>query len=376
MTRRVHFAFPLLALGPLMLSQACGALGEETPYPAQITNGGAGPYRLATEVETGVTGGVDGQMLIEGMTTGRAALTANAVFYEAAPISAVPPTRDPTLASWQIDWAQHDARRIYRSTTRVVDADGLTRAGFAAGAEVLGPVEAFEAGGVSEPAILELPDGRVRLYYATAQGIGVAEAPSVDGGFARMTTTALLGDVAGHGPASHPAPLFFAGETHLYVEAGGEIFHARAADGVTFTVVDADPSSAAVDPLPLRLPPPVPEDAGMDDAGVLVTEVALGGPAVATGVSLIGRTTIRLAFESHRSDRTVVLAIAGSFDADTFLRSEVTPYSRLNPTSPYLFVRPDGISLLTFQQTRVGVGVQRSVTMLAMTPSRFVLPTF
>jgi hypothetical protein len=262
----------------------------------------------------------------------------------------------------------------------VVDGEGVTRQGFVAGAPVLSPTEAWEMAGVYDPAILVLPSGAVRLYYATAQGLGIAEAPSIAGSFVRLVTSPLFGDVAGHGPAQSPAPTMLPnGDVMLYVEADGLLFAARSSDGLAFTLIDGDASTGAIDPLSLPVPvvaidAGVPSDAGAMDASV-ATEISQRAPTAVTAQSVTGRTLVRLYFESRRTDGTSVLAIAGSFDGEVFERSAVVPYTKNNPAHPAVWLREDGITLLTFAVVRQGGGLATALPLLGIAPAALPLPT-
>lgn len=369
----------------LLAAAGCGTLGDEAPYAAQVLNGGTGPFRLATPTETGIPSLPKGKMIDSTSPIGRAQLTDGAVFYEVAAVAAVPGTRDASLPSWEIDFRNEwSPRRIARSMQHVVDSASVTRLGYQVGTDVLVPTLAWEANGVGEPAIVQRPDGSVRLYYATDQGLGVAEAPSVDGTFTRLVTSPILGDVDGHGPASSPAPVLMPnGETWLYVAAGDAIYLATSSDGLAFTLVDLDPGTVAVDPL--SLPPPSTNggdagvdagtDAGVDvDAGVPITEVGFRAPTALVTRSHVGRTIVRLYFEVRRSDQTSVLAMAGSFDGRTFERAGALAYAKTNPTRPACFLRADGITLLTFATPRLPAGPPELVPMLGSTPGDLDLP--
>lgn len=369
----------LLAVS-LLASLGCGSLGHSGEYSPQVLNGGTGPYRLATHAETGNPSGPLGLVLDVGESVGRTALVDGAIFYDGANFLAAPPPHDPTLPGWEVDWAQYAPRTIFRSTQRVVDSMGVSQHAFVAGQVVLSPTLAWEAAGVYDPALLVLPSGAVRLYYATAQGIGVAEAPTADGTFTRLAQTPILPDVEGRGAAQSPALAVLPnGDTMLYVEAGGFLFMARSTDGIAFSLVDADTSTAAIDPIPLPIPAVAgvdagPSDAGTVDAGVPVTEVAVRAPSATTARSQTGRFTVRLYFESRRSDQSSVLGVAGSFDGVVFDRSAVVPYAKNNPSHPSILLRPDGISLLVFATTRLGGGNPSYVPLLGVTPAELPLP--
>ncbi len=371
----------LLLSSLLLTTTACGSLGQDWEWARQVLNGGTGPFRLATKVETGIQPNPAGRLLSIGEPVGRAQIVDDVVFYEVAGFPMMLGTRDPALPAWEIDWANEwEPRRIARSTVHVVDTEGVTRAGFENGVDVLTPTLAFETGGVYEPAILTQPDGSVRLYYATAAGIGVASAPSLDGSFTRLVSDAILPDVEGHGPAQSPAPIRMPnGEVFLYVSAGDALWLARSTDGLAFSLVDADPTTGAIDPLSLPPAAATPSDAGVPDdggvdAGVPVTEVGFRAPTALVTRSSTGRLNVRLYFEVRRSDGTSVLAMAGSFDGIEFARFGANAYAKNNPIRPASFLRDDGITLLTFAIPRIGAGTVFTISMLGMTPSDQPLP--
>lgn len=382
MSRNPQFARLALVFG-LGLG-GCGSLGQSGEYSPQVLNGGTSPFRLATKQEMGFTVNPIGMMIQTTASVGRSQLVGDAVFYDGAEVLAAPPPRDTGLVGWEVDWNQYDPRSIYRSTTHTVDGDGVTRQGFVADAAALSPTLPWEAAGVFDPAIVVQPSGAVRLYYATAAGIGVAEAPTVTGTFTRLVNNPILPDVDGRGPAVSPAPVVLpTGVTMLYVEAGGAIFIASSSDGLAFTLVDTDPSTVAIDPIDLSaavaavdMDAGVPADAGMDagmDASVL-TEVAQRGPTALVATSLTGRTTVRMYFEVRRSDGSSVISVAGSYDGLVFERSSILSYTKNFPVHPAIYLRPDGISLLTFALPRAGGGPASAVPMLSLTPSSRPLP--
>jgi hypothetical protein len=358
----------------------CGSLGNSGEYSPQVLNGGAGPFRLAEKVETGINANPVGLGLEVAESIGRTQLTGTAAFYAAAFPLAAPPVRDPALAGWEVDWNQHEARRIFRSTTRLVDADGVPRHAFAAGAPVLSPTETWEVAGVYDPTILALPGGTFRLYYATAQGLGIAESPSLDGTFTRVLTSPIFGDVEGRGPGQSPAVVLLPnGDTMLYLEADGAIWMARSTDGLAFALVDADAATAAIDPLSLPVPVVASSDAGVaPDAGGMdasvATEISVRAPNALTARTATGRFVVRMYFESRRTDGSSVLGVAGSFDGVAFDRSPIVPITKNNPVNPAAFLRDDGITLLTFAITRTGGGVPSTASFLGMTPAERVLP--
>ena len=61
-----------------------------------------------------------------------------------------------------------------------------------------------------------------------------------------------------------------------------------------------------------------------------------------------------------------MLAVAGSFDGIAFDRSTIVPFTKNNPAHPAPFLRPDGITLLTFAIGRQGGTLSNAVSVLAL----------
>lgn len=367
MTRRVPLAFALVL-------SACGSLGEGGEFSDQVLNGGAGPFRIATADETGVTSAPPGSLFpTTPDSIGRVHAEPSVAIYDVATRLAVPPARDPALLAFEVDRAQWSPRRIARSTDHVIGGDGAPALGFRPGPDLLVPTEAFEVDGIFDPAIVRWTDGSVRLYYATSQGLGVASASSIDGTFTRLLTTPLLPDVAGHGPAQSPTLVALpAGGFVLYVGAGGSIFAATTVDGLAFDLVDADASTPAIDPIPLPVPADLP--IANTDGGGPATQTGIYAPTAAATRSHTGRFDVRLYFETRWSDGTSAIHVAGSFDGFVFERSAIIGYRKSNPTSPSVLLLDDEITRLTFGVPRTNGGLVTSASVLASTPADRMLP--
>lgn len=362
------------SLAALVFVAACGSLGKPGEFSEQILHGGTGPFRLATQAETGLSVSPGGSIFRSTLDSiGRAYVATDVAIYDVATRLAMPPMRDPALPEYAIDPAQYQPRRIARATTHVVGTDGLAALGFEFGTDVLVPTEAWEANGVYDPAVVRMPDGSVRIYYATDAGLGVASSPTVEGTFTRLTNTPLLADVDGRGPARKPAVAVLpSGELLLYFELAGSIYVARSQDGLAFSVVDSDATTPALDPLPLVIPDDAPTPT--TDAGVAIVETGRGSPSVVVTESRTGRLNVRLYFESRASDGTVAIHVAGSFDGLAFDRSAIVCYRKGNPTSPSAFLPDDGITRLTIALQRNSGGVVSGAPVLTMTPPERTLP--
>lgn len=292
-----------LAIGAAMLACACGTLAPDPGEIGPLPHGGTGELEPLTSEEGAQVGTPPGRVLnTRGVGFDSAAVTDDGtLFYAAATIPDMAPDADPALPDGDVDFSILEPRRIYRAPPR---AEGY---GFDfPGVEVLAATEAWEGGEVYTPWPLVLENGRARLYYASPGGIGVAEAPTVDGTFARVGSGPIVSPVAGVAPrrptvAKTPGG---AGFIMLY-EIGDHIALARSTDGLSFTTV-ADPLDLGE--FPLR----------EGEAA----EVAVGGPGAVFLVTATGRELVRVYFESRRGDGTRVLMLSATEDGEHFVRFE------------------------------------------------------
>lgn len=307
----------LRALVVLLVFAGCATLGDETAFPGPLQTTGVGPFRLFTADETNLIARPPGAVLIGDFATTGGMRTQEALWYAGAPVLDPVPERDPDVPEGEIDWAQFGARSILRAETRAEDM------GFVTSAAVLEASEPWEDGVVFDPWAYPLPDGRVRLYYAGAGGIGIAEGPA-SGPFvklpgpvledARSPTVVQVGD----------------GSFWMFFERGDGIARATSPDGLAFEVAEEAIDVGLIDP----------------ELG----ETRFAHPGAVFAVSPTGRETVRVYFEAHRTDGTQVLALAASLDGVSYDRLE-------NPTlgsadgaddyrAPAPYLREDGVTLL------------------------------
>ncbi|MEM9073414.1 MAG: hypothetical protein AAGE52_33220 [Myxococcota bacterium] len=299
----------------LAVALGCATLGNEAPFPDPIQTSGTGPFRRLDLAESGVPGNPPGRaILITGATTG-GMFAGDHLFYVAAAPLGEPPERAAGLLPDEVDWAQFEARAISRTPARANDL------GHELGDVILEASEAWEGDAVFDPWVVLLDDGRARLYYAGAEGVGVAEAPSVDGSFSRVAGP-IINDVRSPSVVRDPA-----GGWLMFVETSAGISVARSDDGVAFGELTE-----------LSLLGPT-EDG-------LPTEVSVRRPGAVTVQTPTGRTVVRVYFEVVFSDETRAVAIAGSEDGSTFERRPSTVYAEESPGSPAPFVDEDGVTRL------------------------------
>ena len=328
-------------LTALLVLVGCATLGNEAPFPAPVQTSGAGPFRRLDRYETGIPGSPQGRaVMIDGATTG-GMFVPGFLFYVQASPQTDPPDRDAALPPDAVDWDQFEPRRILRAPSRPTDL------GHDAGAEVLGPSESWEGGGVFDPWVVVDETGRARLYYAADGGIGVAEAPTVAGEFTRVAGPIVEG---ARSPSVIPDP---AGGWLMYFESAEGIGIARSADGLAFTEETRN--------LALMAPTPATEP---DD-------VSFHRPGAVTVTTPTGRVLVRLYFEAVRADGTRAVAFAASEDGTSFERLPGAVYTEDDPGAPAPLVDAEGRTrlYLTVDATRRGTDLVTRALVMAVAPA-------
>ncbi len=307
----------------------CASLGAETAFPDPVQTSGVGPFRPLDATETGVDAEPAGRaQATSGASDG--GMRAGDFFFsvEAAPL-AEPPPRTAGLPAAAVDWARFEPRRI----SRAARLEGTH--GFGAGEVVLQAEADWEGDAVFEPWAIELPDGRARLYYAAAGGIGLAEAPSLGGAFVRR----------GEGPvlAGARAPSVVSSDEGylLYFERDGSLGLATSPDGLSFTVVDEA----------LTLTAPAPDD---PEAPL---ETSFHRPGAVWARTVARERVLRLYFEVRRDDGTFAATLAASLDGRSFERLADSVYGGDESSgAPAPFLLEDGTTLLHFTVDANGPG--------------------
>lgn len=383
----------LVAALVALFGAACSTLGSGPSQPEGLPHGGTGPFRLATADEVDVPPtpggstlfdrdrGVDNGMVAEGHLFYGGAVplpveepdagmpdagmpddggvpddagaedagAEDAGAEDAGVEDAGMPDAGPS-GPFEVDWSAFEARRIYRSAPR---AEGL---GFDAGSEVLVASEAWEGGFVHDPWALVLEDGRALLYYAAEGGIGLAEAPSVDGSFTRVGSGPVIA-----GAVRRPSVVSARGTTSehaflMYFEREGRIVAASSEDGRAWDELG-----------PLELQPLAARDERDS------TEIAIGGPGALAARTPADRSVIRLYYESRRADGQILVAMAGSFDGVTFeqLAIPVVDDDALRWPAPRQL--DPRVTLLYMQSERGGRGIERGALVVGIAPGGVVL---
>ncbi len=339
MTR--HFARALVlssALSPFFIS-ACSTLGGPPAEPVTLPHNGTGPYRDLDELETNVMPegsaiALTGESIDNGMIApDRSLFYASAVFVPPPPVDAgvgdagVSDAGVGPAITLGPNWDNHMPRRISRSAGRSGNM------GFDPGTVVLEATEAWEGSYVTDPWLIPGPSGNWMLYYATSAGIGVATAASPSGPFTHGTAPIIAASgtsvprrpsivsTAGLEGASHPFLLFYERDGHIETQGSS--------DGLSFTPIGQ-----------ITLAPMAARDDRDGD------EQSIGGPGAVVVTTPLGRSFLRLYYESRRSNGTAIITLAASPDGVTFENFGRPAVSELGRRFASPFVLDERISLL------------------------------
>ncbi len=328
---------PLLAL-----VAACSTIGDPGGMPEGLPHGGTGAFRLLDTEETGIIASIPGWALVTRDAMESACPAGGLLFYATAPELETPPMLPMDHPANEIYWPAFEPRRIHRGPTWT---EGL--GGFVAGPEVLAASEAWEGGEVFDPWVVV--DGDVaRLYYAAAGGIGLAEAPSVEGAFTKVGGAPVVED------ARRPSVIRgIDGAWWMYFERSGAIHAARSEDGRAFV---------AMGPITLR-----GEDAGEG------TEVRVASPGAARVETAAERVLVRLYFESVRDGITEeqeahVFYVAGSTDGLVFERHPIPLLEQTDVRFPSPLLLDDRVTLLYGNLPYFGGGFLTRAVVVAVGP--------
>lgn len=340
-----------LPIAALVLLSACATIGDEAAFPGPVESG-VGPFRPLNAAELSVEAPRPGQILADDGAFGRAMMTQGSLWYAAAAPLDPLPERDESLARFEVDWAQFEARAIFASPSLAP-----ARYSYEAGALVLEASEPWQGGAVFDPWALESSDGSVQLYFASEGGIGVATRSAGSSTFGAPTQ--ILED------ARAPSVVEFAGETLLFFERAGQIGLARSTAGVTFTV-----DTEALDLGELSR--------GEEDPA----EISQRSPGAVVITSATGRVSLRVYFESRfeSASGTVssALSVSATMDTETYDRFDADLFGDTsvlgnNPGDPAPYVESVGAPTL-LALTRSGSGSPQSRAVLgAITPARIEL---
>jgi len=197
----------------------------------------------------------------------------------------------------------------------------------------------------------------VRLYYAAAGGIGLAR--SSDGrAFFKENGPVLAneGATAWRAPSVAQLP---DGRFRMLVSDGTSIFEAESADGVAWTRLDADKTTAELDPV---LAPPAGQ-AG--DAAAPFDVRGVTDPCLAPRVTAAGRLQFRVLYTGLGEGSSAIGFAARYGDSGPLVRAASPVFSVTTTQSAPAFFEVGGLTLMFVQDTRKGAAYPALVGALA-----------
>lgn len=298
----------------------CSAIGDPGGSADAYPHGGTGQFRVLSGAEVGTA---NGQLLpLRNVAFDAVMVVDGYLFYTAAALLEEPPEPPDEHPDGEVYWPAFEPRAIHRAEPREVLS-------YRSGVPILEAEETWEGSALFDPWVVVV-DGRARLYYAGEGGIGVAEATSLDGTFARVGDGPVLEN------ARRPSVIRgLDGAWWMYFDAGGHIGVARSEDGLAFEPLDADPSTEALDPIVIE-----GEDLGESP------ETSVGMPGALLVETPAGRQLVRLYYESRREDGSTHVYVAGSVDGLTFERHELSVMDQDDVRAPAPLVVDPRVTLL------------------------------
>lgn len=244
---------------------------------------------------------------------------------------------------------------------------------------VLAADQAWEGASVSGPFALREREGGITLYYAAAGGIGVAR--SADGlTFQKGGGPVLARDPASawettelHAPSAYVLP---DGRVRLLYASGTSIGEAESADGLRFTRLDADPSTPAVDPILTPAADAAPgsllphEKPPFDTARV-------GDPCASIMVTPAGRLHVRVLYTGADATGRTAIGFAARFGEAGRLERQGSPVYSVGAkeAAPALLIRGDASYLYVQQDRRFDERLTYTAIAAAFAPGSTHLPT-
>jgi hypothetical protein len=236
----------------------------------------------------------------------------------------------------------------------------------------------WEGPSVSGPFALHV-NGEVLLYYSAAGGIGMAR--SADG----LTFRKVPGPIFTRDPGSSwettevHAPSVYAlpdGRLRMLYASGGSIGEAESTDGVRFQRVDPEPSTPAVEPVLRPSAPAAPGSLLPNEKGPFDT-AAVGDPCAVPRTTPSGRLQIRVLYTGTDTAGTTAIGLAGRYGDQGVLTRQPTPVYSVGgkESAPALLELPGGSYLYVQQDRRVDERLTYKAIAAAFAPGSVKLPT-
>ena len=111
-------AVTMLGATLALAASGCSTIGNVGEFADPVSTAGAGPFRIVDKYETAIDGEPENAVVMvggDGMSSGVSA--GDFLFFAAAEANLVPPERDPSLASHEVDFARFAPRTIRRAAS-------------------------------------------------------------------------------------------------------------------------------------------------------------------------------------------------------------------------------------------------------------------
>ncbi|MBX3185626.1 MAG: hypothetical protein KF819_01370 [Labilithrix sp.] len=242
---------------------------------------------------------------------------------------------------------------------------------------VLAPDAAWEGDALSGPFVVRA-SGELLLYYAAAGGIGLAR--STDGlVFRKEPAPILTRDPASAWETTEVrAPSVYVlpdGRVRLLYASGGSIGEAESADGVSFRRVDPVPSTPAIEPV-LAPAPPAPPGSLLPNEKPPFDTASVGDPCVVLRTTPVGRLHVRVLYTGADASGASAIGFAARYgDAGPLSRQPSPVYSvGAHEAAPAVVERSDGTFLYVHQDRRVDERLTYTAIAAAFSPATIKLP--
>lgn len=363
-----HRAFPRLAsairplalAGVVLLAPSCATSGATGEGDRNLPTVGVGPFRKLTIDEvTGIAPFVfddriaiyrEPAVLAEGTST---------ILYVVAKQNGA----DVILRT-----RADDGRAFYGSSTDFGKVAPL----------VLAADQPWEGPSLSGPFAVRVGD-ELSLYYAAAGGIGVAK--SSDGlTFRKEARPVLVRDAtsawettAVHAPTVYALP---DGRLRMLYASGSSIGEAESTDGVHFTRVDPDPSTTAIEPVLGPANPAAPGSLLPNEKPPFDT-ARVDDPCATLRVTPAGRLHVRVLYTGVDAAGATSIGFAGRFGENGSLERQAAPVYSVSAkeSAPALLEIGDASFLYVQQDRRVDARLTYTAIAAAFAPGTTRLPT-
>ena len=242
---------------------------------------------------------------------------------------------------------------------------------------VLAPDAPWEGPALAGPSALRVND-EVLLYYSAAGGIGMAR--STDGlSFRKVAGPIFSRDPAStwettevHSPGVYALP---DGRLRMLYASGASIGEAESTDGVNFQRVDPDPSSPGVEPVLAPAAPAAPGSLLPNEKGPFDTG-RVGDPCAVVRTTPAGRVHVRVLYTGTTVEGVTAIGLAGRYGDRGALSRQPTPVYSVGAkeSAPALLELPSGSYLYVQQDRRVDERLTYKAIAAAFAPGSVKLP--